>query len=205
MDYMMGLDAKDRKPYFDMLSRLRLGDTSMKKQLGVAGKPGRDLIELRDGQHGGPRVYGFMDNGQYVVVGASNKNDQDKAILKAEAARKEYDELKAKGELDPKKHMKFHYHTAIPNGHLTVTGKHATEFADREGKPLTPPARLQDSFNKGAKSKFGGGRFTAALAALTTAVTLFAHHEKGTAAEVSAQSQPPAPLVAKARSPEPGK
>lgn len=205
MDYMMGLDAKDRKPYFDMLGHVRLGNLSDLKGLSPQGRQERKgLFELSDGR-AGHRIYGLMDQGNFVILGASGKGDQDEAIQKAIAGKKEYEELKAQGKIDPKRHMKFHYQTAIPDGHLTVTGKHATEFADREGKPLTPPARLQDSFNKGAKSKIGGGRFTAALAALTTAVTLFAHHEKGTAAEVSAQSQPPAPLVAKARSPEPGK
>lgn len=168
LEYVLKLDPAARKPYFDMLTRLRLGDNGMISGLSSNGRPERaGLIELKD--HSGARIYGMMDSGHLVVFGASGKGDQDKAIQKAISARKEYEELKREGRLDPKRHTKFHFHTTVEQGHKTLGGKPATEFADRHGHPHAPEARPQDQFNHGAKRASGarGGRMAVVIGALT--------------------------------------
>lgn len=191
MDYIQGLDAKDRKPYFDMLTKLRLGDTTGLKGLNQKGEAVRKgLMELSDGR-GGHRIYGTMHEGQFVILGASGKqlSEQDKAIEAAVRAKSEFEDDVKQGRLDPKRHLKLTHHPALPDGHATADGKKTVhDFADRHGRPA-------DAFKKTSLARGRSAIFAFATTALIGLAGLFNQQEALAQEPAATNAAPPAPAT----------
>ena len=183
MDYILDLDAKERKPFFDMLTRLRLGDRALMKAVSPQGRPQRmGLIEVGDAR-AGHRIYGVMNGNDLVILGAGGKGNQDCDIQKAIESKREFEQLKASGKLDLRQHTKFHFHPALPQGHMTLGGKHAAEFADRHGRPIEHAVKPAHSFNNRA------GRLAVAVGTLAVSLLTGAMPDE-TKAAVRTQPSP---------------